>query len=59
MGRGGAGAGGRKEKMPVSFKGTRKSSFSVNLWANEDSRGIRENWKERRRKKERVLSGEV
>lgn len=42
--------------MPMSYKGTSKNLFSVNLLVNEE-RGTRENGKERkRRKKKRILS---
>lgn len=39
--------------MPMSFKGTSKNLFSVNLLVNEE-RGTKENGKER--KKKRILS---
>ena len=39
----------RKEKMPMSFKGTSKNLFSVNLLVNEERR-TRENGKEKEKK---------
>lgn len=39
--------------MPRSLKGIGNNSFSVNFSANEESREIRENGKERRRRRKK------